>query len=231
MKQKLKLLFAFLRSFKTELIKQEITLSYESIEDWDINFVIDYKKKKKTLDLPITLKNIIQELIVDNMDDFLSYVNLKYDDYWNLYVYIYPFENKIVFKSSCKERTENSYEYDLDITEIPPQGAKAIKSIYENNPDLTKFEFKFYGDWDDGNVYGVEFDGRDVKIDTETNNLLWEIVNTILVKKIEIHWNDGPGGKGNVDVWGDDVYVYVTMYEEEYALTNMNITINLNTYK
>lgn len=233
MKQKLKLLFAFLRGLKGHLVDTSITMDRHYIDDFRGFFEITNKDKHtKKLKLPQNLENIIRELIDKHMSDFDKYLIWDYDDYWFLYIDIYPFENKIVFTSSCKTETEDDFEYEFHIDQVSSQTADAIESIYEDEPELTKFEFDFWGRWGDGETHDLELDGKLVKINSDIELALWNITNEIMKKITSSRfWNEGPGVAGSVTVWDENIFVKGNIKEEEYMNTNMNFEINLETYE
>ena len=110
MKQKLKLLFAFLRGLKGYLVDTSITFDRLYIEDWDDKFdITNEQRQTKRMKLQPNLQRLIEELIKNHIDDFYEYLDLTWDDYWYLYINIYPFENRIVFTSSHKTETRESF--------------------------------------------------------------------------------------------------------------------------
>ena len=99
MKQRLKLFFAFLRGLKGHLVDTSITMDRSYIEDWDGRFdVTNEQRNTKRRSLPSNFEKFIEELIKNHMDDFYEYLDLNWDDYWYLYINIYPFENRERFK-------------------------------------------------------------------------------------------------------------------------------------
>ena len=110
MKQRLKLFFAFLRGLKGHLVDTSILIDMSSIEDWDDKFdITNEQRQTKRMKLPPNLQRFIEELIKNHMDDFYEYLDLTWDDYWYLYINIYPFENRIVFTSSHKVEERESF--------------------------------------------------------------------------------------------------------------------------
>jgi hypothetical protein len=225
MKQKLKLLFAFLRGFKTDLAFTSITLLENRIEDWDVKFDITNNSKEKKLKLPSSLEKIIEELIKEYYDDIMVYTNLEYDEIWYLDITIHPFENKLIFESWCKKRTQKFFEKDFEVKNLSDTIQEDIRYIQEENPNLTKFEYRFTGENYDGNTYDVEFDNRNITIDENLDEMLWRLTYEIVAKIIGSGWYEEEGGYGDVTVFGNDIFVSFYKNEHKYVKTDMRIEI------
>lgn len=233
MKQKLKLLFAFLRGLKAHLVDTSITFDRLYIEDWDDKFdVTNEQRQTKRMKLPPNLQRFIEELIKNHMDDFYEYLDLDWDDYWNLYINIYPFENRIVFTSSHKVEERESFNKVFNYGDLSQKNKETILQFYENNEDLAKIEYEFVGEWDDGKIYSLEFDGILRRINNQMDEDLWMIVNE-LMKTItgNNYWNTDAGAEGHVTIWGDSIFFEGVTKDQEYESTDMEFEINLDTYK
>ncbi len=225
MKQKLKLLFAFLRGFKTDLAFTSITLLENRIENWDVKFDITNNSKEKKLKLPSFLEKIIKELIKEYYDDIMVYTNLVWDDIWHLDITIHPFENKLIFESWCKKRTQKFFEKDFEVKNLSETIQEYIRYIQEENLNLTKFEYRFTGENCGGNIYDVEFDNRNITIDENLEEMLWRITYETASKVIGLGWYEEEGSYGNITVWGNDIFISLYKNEHKYAKTDMRIEI------
>lgn len=233
MKQKLKLLFAFLRGLKAHLVDTSITFDRLNIEDWDDKFdVTNEQRQTKRMKLPPNLQRFIEELIKNHMDDFYEYLDLAWDDYWYLYINIYPFENKIVFTSSHKVEERESFNKIFNYGDLSQKNKETILQFYEDDEDLAKIEYEFVGRWDDGQVYSLELDGILTRIDNQMDENLWMIVNE-LMKTItgNNYWNTDAGAEGHVTIWGDTIFFKGVTKDQDYDSTDMEFEINLDTYE
>ena len=233
MKQKLKLLFAFLRGLKGHLVDTSITFDRLHIEDWDDKFdVTNEQRQTKRMKLPPNLQRFIEELIKNHMDDFYEYLDLTWDDYWYLYINIYPFENRIVFTSSHKVEERESFNKIFNYGDLSEKNKETILQFYEDDEDLAKIEYEFVGRWDDGQVYSLELDGILTRIDNQMDENLWMIVNE-LMKTItgNNYWNTDAGAEGHVTIWGDTIFFKGVTKDQDYDSTDMEFEINLDTYE
>lgn len=233
MKQKLKLLFAFLRGLKGHLVDTSITFDRLHIEDWDDKFdVTNEQRQTKRIKLPPNLQRFIEELIKNHMDDFYEYLDLNWDDYWYLYINIYPFENRIVFTSSHKVEERESFNKIFNYGDLSEKNKETILQFYEDDEDLAKIEYEFVGRWDDGQVYSLELDGILTRIDNQMDENLWMIVNE-LMKTItgNNYWNTDAGAEGYVTIWGDTIFFKGVTKDQDYDSTDMEFEINLDTYE
>lgn len=233
MKQKLKLLFAFLRGLKGHLVDTSIRFDRLYIEDWDDKFdITNEQRQTKRMKLPPNLQRFIEELIKNHMDDFYEYLDLTWDDYWYLYINIYPFQNRIVFTSSHKVEERESFNKIFNYGDLSQKNKETILQFYEDDEDLAKIEYEFVGRWDDGQVYSLELDGILTRIDNQMDENLWMIVNE-LMKTItgNNYWNTDAGAEGHVTIWGDTIFFKGVTKDQDYDSTDMEFEINLDTYE
>jgi len=233
MKQRLKLFFAFLRGLKGHLVDTSITMDRSYIEDWDGRFdVTNEQRNTKRRSLPSHFEKFIEELIKNHMDDFYEYLDLDWDEYWYLNIEIRPFENRIVFTSSCKIENRESFKYDTYYRDMSKESKESILSFYEVNEDLAKFEFDFYGRWDDGQIYDLELDGRAIRTTNQMDEDLWLITNELMQQITNTqYWNTEAGAEGTITVWGDSIFVKGFTRDQDYEPTDMKLEINLDTYQ
>jgi hypothetical protein len=233
MKQRLKLFFAFLRGLKGHLVDTSILIDMSSIEDWDDKFdITNEQRQTKRMKLPPNLQRFIEELIKNHMDDFYEYLDLTWDDYWYLYINIYPFENRIVFTSSHKVEERESFNKIFNYGDLSQKNKETILQFYEDDEDLAKIEYEFVGRWDDGQVYSLELDGILTRIDNQMDENLWMIVNELMKTTTgNTYWNIEAGAEGHVTVWGDTIFIKGVTKDQDYEPTDMKLEINLDTYK
>ena len=233
MKQRLKLFFAFLRGLKGHLVDTSITMDMSSIEDWDDKFdITNEQRQTKRMKLPPNLQRFIEELIKNHMDDFYEYLDLTWDDYWYLYINIYPFENRIVFTSSHKVEERESFNKIFNYGDLSQKNKETILQFYEDDEDLAKIEYEFVGRWDDGQVWGLELDGILTRISNQMDENLWMIVNELMKTTTgNTYWNIEAGAEGHVTIWGDTIFIKGVTKDQDYEPTDMKLEINLDTYK
>lgn len=222
MKQKLKILFAYFKSFKTQSLKTTILLDRDKIEDWDGKYMTDENK----LITPVgSMEKIIEELIEVYYDVFRGYLTFEYDEYWHLYVNIYPNEQKIQFTASCKEETASSFERDYEYSNLDDGIQGNIDFLYSEFPDTAKIEFYGYGRWSDGEILHFYIDDRQVKITSDYDDALWNIANYFMTKMDGRFWNDEAGADFHIIIWGDDIFVNGQTFTQEYEDTGMLIEV------
>lgn len=222
MKQKLKILFAYFKSFKTQSLRTTILLDRHKIEDWDGKYMTDENK----LITPVgSMEKIIQELIEVYYDIFRGYLTFEYDEYWHLYVNIYPNEQKIEFTASCKEETASSFERDYEYSNLDDGIQGNIDFLYSEFPDTAKIEFYGYGRWSDGEILHFYIDDRQVKITSDYDDALWNIANYFMTKMDGRFWNDEAGADFHIIIWGDDIFVNGETFTQEYEDTGMLIEV------
>jgi hypothetical protein len=225
MKNNLKYLFAFLRSFKSDVIQTTILMDRNYIEEWDENFQTSNGKNVKLIK-PII--EIIEELIEIYYDEIRGYLNFDYDEYWHLSVNIYPNEQKIQFTASCKEETASSFERDYEYTGLDEERQGNIDYLYSEFPDTAKIQFDAYGRWGDGQIYEFYVDGRQKKITSDYDDALWNIANYFMTKINGNWWNAEAGADFSITIWGDDIFVRGNTFTEEYQDTGMLIEVTLD---
>ena len=223
MKQKLKLLFAYFRSFKTNSLQTVITLDRSNIEDWDGLFKTTEGKQIEPVG---SIEKIIEELIeIYYYNKFLKYLNFDYDEYWNLSIDINPNEQKLLFTATCKEQTETPFEEDFEYRLLPLERQNNIDYLYSEFADGTKIDFKGWGRWGDGNITELDVEGRTLEVTGDVEITLWDITYYFMSEISSKYWNDGPGGDFDITIWGDDIFVKGINYEQEYEDTGMNIEV------
>ena len=98
MKDRLKMLFAYFRGFKSQIVSTSVLIDDDDDEifDWDQNYSFDNDKRYTPIK---PINDTIEKLIKIYYDEFTEYNTYEYDTLWALEITISPFENKILFES------------------------------------------------------------------------------------------------------------------------------------
>lgn len=233
MKQKLKFLLAYCRGISDSL-ETDILFDRRYIEDWDGKF-------QTSSDKPIRFTKMFQDILIEIYENYSSeiidWLDWDYDEYWSLYIKIYPnayvstnpnIKGKIVFTASYKQEQKTEFEYTFSYDKVDDEIKNSVDFLYSEFPDTAKFDYYGYGRWSDGEVYNFEVDGELKKITSEIDEALWTVGNSLLKKKFDQWWNDGPGADFSVTIWGDDIFIDGTFKEEEYEDSGEELEITLD---
>ena len=224
MKDRLKILFGFLRGLKVDNVETRIALDRSYIEDWEGKF---YSGNQHLINIPGFIEDILEKLIEVYMDEFYRYVDLDIDEWWYLYITIYPKENKLVFESSCKVRKVEKTKNDFKVDDLSDKALECLNYLYEyyQENNLTIIDFDIQGSWDDGDASNLYLDKKRIRSIDDIEEKLWEIGNNLAVKSIGKYWNAESGAEFTVRIWGDDIFMDGASYSEEYEDTGMEITV------
>lgn len=227
MKNKLKLLFAYFRAFKSNHCHTTIWFSYSNIEEWTQQFHIgsDNQGFGKQIEPAGFIIDIIEEIIKNKIGEFERYNDYEVDDYWNLGIDIYPFENRMVFTSECKVLNEIRKEKQFKLNDLDDEKKEIINKIYEDNGWLTKIEISFYGAWDSGDIYSVYYDRKRVQFDDDIEYL--DLIHYFMQLSEGRWWNQDWGCEGDLTIWLEDIFLYYIVRDTNYEETEMNIELNL----
>jgi hypothetical protein len=226
MKNKLKILFAYLRNI-SEALTTTILLDRAYIEDWDRKF---RTPEGGVIQITDSIEKILEELIDLYWSEISYYLNFDIDEYWYLEIDIKPNEKTLIFSASCKEEKAKGYKKQYDFKDLNKKNKDFINNIYEENEDLSKFEIQFTGRWDDGEINRVYFDGRKHNFDDDVG--YWELVGELMYKaEGTYYWNERNGAEGDLTVWGSVMFLDYTTYDEEYEDTGMRIEITIDNVK
>ncbi len=227
MKNKLRMLFAYFRAFKTETVTSVYTMEHTYVEEEGRFYMHSSDKYIKPQELII---NVIEELInlKSTKDQFNKYNNYDSDEYWYLEITIKPFENRIIFESECKfEKTEN-FDKELKLVDLNKTNQKFITEVMEES-ELHKIEMSFYGRWGDGEVVDIEFDNRSKQFTND--GPFWLVVNNIVENLEGNYWNDQEGIDGEITIIGDDVYIEYKKHYTELDSTDLKLIITPDNVK
>jgi hypothetical protein len=219
------MLFAYFRAFKAETITSVYSMEWTYIEERG-----RFQTGDKYIEPQELIVNVIEELIdlEPYKNQFNKYNNYDSDEYWYLEITIKPFENRIIFESECKyEKTEN-FDKELKLVDLNKTSQKFITEVMEES-ELHKIEMSFYGRWDDGEVYEIEFDNRRKHFTDDMP--FWLVVNNIVEIFEDTYWNDQEGIDGEITIIGDDVYIKYKKHYTELDLTELNLVITPDNVK
>jgi hypothetical protein len=226
MKNKLKLLFAYFRGFKTELVTTHILFGDDDIEDWTMEFSIS---PTKSIEPSKNVLKIIEEFIWDNFRTMHENVDLSMDNIWSLSIYIKPFENKMTFQTESKHKVVQKIEETEDLSEFSQSTVEKIHEI-QKNENISIIDIQFYGAWGDGDITKLEYNGKQIK-DYWIKDKFWEITYDIVEKHTNKFWYEDEGVDGEIRIWGEDVIVWLNKISSEWENDNLNLVITLEDYE
>jgi hypothetical protein len=196
----------------------DMTMDYDRIEDW--NMIIYGEVNRK---LPIFAVKFIEDLIKHYQPIFDRYNDYDLDEYWYLSININTDENKMTFNSACKVEKTESFDFKYNINEFSEKGVTYVNELTDNGEDI--IDMRFYGRWDDGGVTRLFVNGRITEFEMDKENLLWEIVNEIMIKVNGRYWNSETGSSGNIRLWDGDIIVDGVNYYEDLEDTELNLVV------
>jgi len=222
MKQKLKLLLAYFRAFKTDVLDTYINFDYNYINDWNEKFTT---KEGKEITLPTKLQDIFEQIVREYMQKFHRENNYEESEYWSLIIHVYPKQNRINFQSECEIVSEHdgqkTFSLNRENTSLPRPIFDILDTIFENDlNDKNKFRFEFNGSYDeiDVDLDFYMFINDDVNYIELTDQLM-----TIVDGK---WWTEGPGAYGTIYVEKDkSIRMEYYLKSKDYEMTDMNINV------
>lgn len=225
MKEKLKILFGVLRGTGYEMIETRMAMDRYYIEDWNHKFSVGNQIE---FEIPSFVEKILGELINYLYSDFRKYLDLEIDEWWYLYIDIYPKENRLVFQGSHKVEFLNDFEKRFNYDEMNKEVQDNIDYLYSEYSDTAHFDFEMYGRWGDGEVYKFKVDNRNIKITAELDEKLWQIGNSIMKEIDGTWWNDEAGADLDCRIWGDDILAKGYIKRQEYEDSGMYFEVTLD---
>lgn len=222
MKNKLKMLFAYFRAFKSEEVYVTYTMDGSYIDDSTYFTIREKRIKPQELIL-----ETIDELIKTYQPEFDRHNNYDDDDYWYLDIIIYPFKNILQFNSECKIEKYDKHSNELDYEILKNNTITSLDTIFNEN-NLHKIEFDFFGRWGDGEAYNIEYDNRFVR---KNNDLFWDVTFEIMSNLEDSYWYDDMGISGDITLFSNEIFVNYKKYYVEYEKTDLNLLINPDNVK
>lgn len=222
MKQKLKLLLAYFRAFKTDVLDTYINFDYNYIDGWNENFTT---KEGKEIKLPTKLQDIFEQIVREYMQKFHRENNYEESEWWTLLVYVYPKQNRINFQSECEIVSEHdgqkTFSLNRENTSLPRPIFDILDTIFENDlKDKDKFRFEFNGSYDE---IDVDLDFY-MFINDDVNYI--ELVDQLMTIVDGKWWTEGPGTYGTIYVEKDkSIRMEYYLKSKDHEMTDMNINV------
>ena len=216
-KNKLKYLFGYFKALGANEAQTSMQIDWNSIDDWNEDFDLYKDKDGKTFTKNIEpirpIIQIIEELISENMRDIQYMTNLEWDEYFTLYISIFPKENRLVFQTTSKVKMWDTKRLDLKLSDLDDRNYNFIKNIQNGeNPisggeKVTIIDYGFDGYYDHFDVYDLELDNQLLYMDEETREKFWDVVDDIISAKYGKYWSDEDTVKGEIRIWGNDIFL------------------------
>jgi hypothetical protein len=228
MKQKLKLLLAYFRAFKTDVLDTYINFDYNHMESWDLKFTT---KEGKEIKLPTKLQETFEDILKSYMQKFHRENNYDESEWWTLFVYVYPKQNRINFQSECEIVTESDGQQTFSLnrknTQLSPTTLDLVDTIFkEDLKDKDKFNFEFNGNYDQIDV-NLDFY---IFINDDINYI--ELTDQLMTNILDRWWTDGPGSYGTIYVEKDkSIRMEFFTKSKDHEMTEMNINVTPDNIK
>jgi hypothetical protein len=222
MKQKLKLLLAYFRAFKTDVLDTYINFDYNHMESWDLKFTT---KEGKEIELPTKLQETFEDILKSYMQKFHRENDYDESEWWTLLVYVYPKQNRINFQSECEIVTESDGQQTFSLnrknTQLSPTTLDLVDTIFkEDLKDKDKFNFEFNGNYDQIDV-NLDFY---IFINDDINYI--ELTDQLMTNILDRWWTDGPGSYGTIYVEKDkSIRMEFFTKSKDHEMTEMNINV------
>jgi hypothetical protein len=225
MKDKLRMLFAYFRGFKSQTVSTSILIddADNEIFDWDQNYFFGPDKRYTPIQ---PINDTIEKLIKIYYDELTKYNTYDWDTLWSLDITISPFENKILFESECKQ----PHDIDIDkMFEIKDMNSTRKQPVldFQSKVEATIIDIQFFGEYDSSEVTNLEFDNREKPInspDWDEDDLL-NVVDSIMTSFDSRYWNESGGYSGDIRIWGDDIILNCVKHDLEYSPTGLNLVV------
>ena len=228
MKQKLKLLLAYFRAFKTDVLDTYINFDYNHMESWDLKFTT---KEGKEIELPTKLQETFEDILKSYMQKFHRENDYDESEWWTLLVYVYPKQNRINFQSECEIVTESDGQQTFSLnrknTQLSPTTLDLVDTIFkEDLKDKDKFNFEFNGNYDQIDV-NLDFY---IFINDDINYI--ELTDQLMTNILDRWWTDGPGSYGTIYVEKDkSIRMEFFTKSKDHEMTEMNINVTPDNIK
>ena len=236
-KNKLKYLFGYFKALGANEAQTSMQIDWNSIDDWNEDFDLYKDKDGRTFTKNIEpirpIIQIIEELISENMRDIQYMTNLEWDEYFTLYISIFPKENRLVFETSSKVKIWDEESLDLKLSDLNDKNYNFIKNIQNGeNPisdgeKVTKIDYNFNGYYDHFDVYDLELDGELSYIDTEISESFWGVVDDIISNKYGKYWTEEDSVEGDIRIWGDDIFMKFNYGYQDWQDSESKIEIKI----
>jgi hypothetical protein len=201
MKQKVRILLAYFKGFGVDRVNTYINFDYSSISDW---YRIFEDSRGNEIKPPDSIIQILEDLIDYKMKDFHKHNEYDWDEYWTLFINIYPKENRINFQSECKFQTEENYKakYDLQSSDemsrtgdndtLPQQILDNINKTFVSEVDEEDEMVSYTFDASNDEIYLNNFYVESIKYDARLQP--WADLLDIIMRKLLDRWWSGEAG-------------------------------------
>lgn len=233
MKQKVRILLAYFRGMGVDRINTFINFMYNRIEDWEETF----EDNKGNVFTPTkSIIDIIKDLIRYKIKDFHNENEYNYDEYWTLFINIYPNENRINFSSECRFEDETEYEYDIDLTlsddnnRLPQQILDKIDKTFESEVDEEDEMVSYTFDASHDEIYLNNFHVESIKYDARLQP--WsDLLDIIMRKLLDRWWSSEAGTYGKIEIIKNkNLTIDCSFRSQDYEMTKMDINVTPNNF-
>ena len=231
MKDRLKMLFAYFRGFKSQIVSTSILIddADDEIFDWDENYSFDNDKRYTPIK---PINDTIEKLIKIYYNEFTKHNTYDWDTLWALEITISPFENKILFESECKQPHDVDIDKMFEINDMNSTRKQPVLD-FQSKVEATIIDIQFFGEYDSSEVTRLEFDNREKPIngpDWDEDDLL-NVVDSIMTSFDGKYWNESGGYSGDIRIWGDDIILNCVKHELDYSPTGLNLVVTTENVK
>lgn len=231
MKDRLKMLFAYFRGFKSQIVSTSILIddADDEIFDWDQNYFFDNDKRYTPIQ---PINDTIEKLIKIYYNELTKYNTYEWDTLWALEITISPFENKILFESDCKQPNDIDIDKMFEINDMDSTRKQPVLD-FQSKVNTTIIDIQFFGNYDTSEVTSLEFDNREKPIngpDWDEDDLL-NVVDSIMTSFDGKYWNESGGYSGDIRIWGDDIILDCVKHELDYSPTGLNLVVTTENVK
>jgi hypothetical protein len=236
-KNKLKYLFGYFKALGANEAQTSMQIDWNSIDDWNEDFDLYKDKDGRTFTKNIEpirpIIQIIEELISENMRDIQYMTNLEWDQYFTLYISIFPKENRLVFETSSKVKMWDKESLDLKLSDLNHKNYNFIKNIQNGeNPisggeKVTKIDYNFDGYYDHFDVSDLELDDELLYMDTEISESFWDVIDEIISNKYGQYWAEEDSVEGDIRIWGDDIFMKFNYGYQDWQDSESKIEIKI----
>jgi hypothetical protein len=198
------------------------------MESWDENFTT---KEGKEIKLPTKLQETFEDILKSYMQKFHRKNNYDESEWWTLFVYVYPKQNRISFQSECEIVTESDGQQTFSLnrknTQLSPTTLDLVDTIFkEDLKDKDKFNFEFNGNYDQ---IDVDLDFY-IFINDDINYI--ELTDQLMTSILDRWWTDGPGSYGTIYVEKDkSIRMEFFTKSKDHEMTEMNINVTPDNIK
>ena len=232
MKDRLKMLFAYFRGFKSQIVSTSVLIddADDEIFDWDQNYSFDNDKRYTPIK---PINDTIEKLIKIYYDEFTKHNTYDLDTLWALEITISPFENKILFESECKQPHDVDIDQMFEINDMMNSTRRQSVLDFQSKVEAAIIDIQFFGEFDSGEVTRLEFDNREKPIngpDWNEDDLL-NVVDSIMTSFDGKYWNESGGYSGDIRIWGNDIILDCVKHELDYSPTGLKLVVTTENVK